>query len=45
MRDPAALAARMAEEGKHFAEQLRSPEAKEAFAAFAEKRPPNWKGR
>ena len=42
MRDPAALAARMAEEGKHFAEQLRSPEAKEAFAAFAEKRPPDF---
>lgn len=42
MRDPASLAARIKEEGAHFAAQLRSPEAKEAFAAFAEKRPPNF---
>ena len=39
MRDPAALAARMEIEGVHFAAQLKSAEAKEAFAAFAEKRP------
>jgi enoyl-CoA hydratase/carnithine racemase len=42
MRDPAALSARMADEGVQFAAQLRSPEAKEAFAAFAEKRPPDF---
>jgi enoyl-CoA hydratase/carnithine racemase len=38
MRDPAALTARMEIEGVHFAAQLQSAEAKEAFAAFAEKR-------
>jgi hypothetical protein len=38
MRDPAALAARMEVEGVHFAAQLKSAEAKAAFAAFAEKR-------
>ena len=42
MRDPGRLAARMAEEGVHFAAQLKSPEAKEAFAAFAEKRAPDF---
>jgi enoyl-CoA hydratase/carnithine racemase len=42
MRDPGALAARMAEEGVHFAAQLKSAEAKEAFAAFAEKRAPDF---
>ena len=42
MRDEAALAARMDEEGVHFAAQLKSPEAKEAFAAFAEKRAPDF---
>ena len=42
MRDPAALAAQMAEEGVHFAAQLKTADAKEAFAAFAEKRPPNF---
>jgi len=42
MRDPAAIAARMDEEGRHFAAQLKSPEAKEAFAAFAEKRAPDF---
>ncbi|MGH6911157.1 MAG: enoyl-CoA hydratase-related protein, partial [Phenylobacterium sp.] len=42
MRDPAAIAERMAEEGKHFAAQLKSPEAKEAFAAFAQKRAPDF---
>jgi enoyl-CoA hydratase/carnithine racemase len=40
MRDPAALAARMEVEGTHFAAQLTSADAKEAFAAFAEKRAP-----
>ena len=41
MRDPAALAARMEIEGAHFLSQLKSPEAQEAFAAFAQKRPPS----
>ena len=42
MRDPAGLAERMQEELGHFAAQLRSPEAAEAFAAFAEKRAPDF---
>ena len=42
MRDPAALAARMELEGGHFAAQLQSAEAKEAFAAFTEKRAPDF---
>ena len=42
MRDPAAIAEAMTAEGKHFAAQLKSPEAKEAFAAFAEKRAPDF---
>jgi enoyl-CoA hydratase/carnithine racemase len=42
MRDPAALLQRMDAEGVHFAAQLRSAEAREAFAAFAEKRAPNF---
>ena len=42
MRDPAALAARMELEGTHFASQLKSAEAREAFAAFAEKRAPDF---
>jgi enoyl-CoA hydratase/carnithine racemase len=45
MRDPAALAARMQAEGVHFAAQLKSAEAKEAFAAFAEKRAPDFSRR
>jgi len=42
MRDPAALAARMQVERTHFSSQLKSAEAKEAFTAFAEKRPPDF---
>ena len=42
MRDPTALAARMELEGVHFASQLKSAEAKEAFAAFVQKRAPNF---
>ncbi len=42
MRDAQAIAARMAEEGGYFTTQLKSPEAKEAFAAFAEKRAPDF---
>ena len=40
MRDPPALAARMKVEGVHFAAQLKSADAREAFAAFAGKRGP-----
>jgi enoyl-CoA hydratase/carnithine racemase len=42
MRDPATLAQRMEEEGRHFIAQLKSAEAKEAFAAFAQKRSPDF---
>jgi enoyl-CoA hydratase/carnithine racemase len=42
MRDETALLARIGVEGAHFLEQLRSPEAREAFAAFAEKRAPDF---
>ena len=42
MRDAAMLAARMDAEGAEFAAQLASPEAREAFAAFAEKRAPDF---
>jgi enoyl-CoA hydratase/carnithine racemase len=42
MRDSAALLVRMEAEGVHFGAQLASPDAKEAFAAFAEKRAPNF---
>ena len=38
MRDAAAIQARIAEESRHFAAQLRSDEAREAFAAFHRKR-------
>jgi enoyl-CoA hydratase/carnithine racemase len=40
--DPAAVRARIAEEGELFAARLTSPEAAEAFAAFFEKRPPDF---
>jgi enoyl-CoA hydratase/carnithine racemase len=39
MRDSEALAARISEENRHFTAQLKSAEAREAFAAFREKRP------
>jgi enoyl-CoA hydratase/carnithine racemase len=42
MRNADAVAARMAEEAVHFAAQLSSPEAREAFAAFREKRAPDF---
>jgi enoyl-CoA hydratase/carnithine racemase len=42
MRDPEAIAGRMDEERDHFLSQLKSPEAREAFIAFAEKRAPNF---
>jgi enoyl-CoA hydratase/carnithine racemase len=41
MRDSAAIEKRTVEELKIFEAQLRSPEAREAFTAFFEKRPPN----
>ncbi len=42
MRDGEALAEQMRQEGEHFASQLKSPEAREAFAAFVEKRAPDF---
>ena len=38
----AAIEARMAQENKHFGALLAEPEAKEAFAAFFEKRKPDF---
>ncbi|KHK89344.1 enoyl-CoA hydratase [Novosphingobium malaysiense] len=38
--DPAAIAARIDEEARVFREAIASPEAREAFSAFFEKRPP-----
>jgi enoyl-CoA hydratase/carnithine racemase len=42
LRDRDGLAARMATESAIFAERLRSAEAREAFRAFAERRPPDF---
>jgi enoyl-CoA hydratase/carnithine racemase len=42
MRDAALLVAKMETEGQHFAAQLTSAEAREAFTAFAEKRAPDF---
>jgi enoyl-CoA hydratase/carnithine racemase len=42
MRESERYLARIQEEGGHFTAQLKSPEAKEAFAAFAEKRAPDF---
>jgi enoyl-CoA hydratase/carnithine racemase len=42
MRNPEVIAAQMAEENVHFSNQLKSLEAKEAFAAFAERRAPDF---
>lgn len=42
MRDPSAIKAVMEREGAAFKERLRSPEALEAFRAFAERRPPDF---
>ncbi|WP_179404076.1 enoyl-CoA hydratase-related protein [Burkholderia guangdongensis] len=42
MRDQERILARMAEEGALFADRLKSAEAREAFAAFAERRPPDF---
>ena len=42
MRDPVRISAQMAREGEIFQERLMSAEAREAFAAFAERRPPDF---
>jgi enoyl-CoA hydratase/carnithine racemase len=42
MRDAAVLLARMSEETNHFGRQLKSAEFKEAFAAFSERRAPDF---
>ena len=42
MRDAAAIQAQMAREGEAFGQRLRSPEAAEAFRAFAERRAPDF---
>ncbi len=42
MRDAPAIAAQMQKENRIFAAQLKSPEAKEAFEAFAQKRAPDF---
>jgi enoyl-CoA hydratase/carnithine racemase len=42
MRDHQRIAAQIAEEGQLFKERLETAEACEAFAAFAERRPPNF---
>ena len=42
MRDHQRIAAQIAEEGALFKERLKTPEAREAFAAFAERRPPDF---
>ncbi len=42
MRDHQRIAAQVAEEGKLFKERLKTAEAREAFAAFAERRPANF---
>ena len=42
MRDYQRIAAQIAEEGQLFKERLKTPEAREAFAAFAERRQPDF---
>lgn len=42
--DTRALAERVEEEARLFSERIKSPEAQEAFAAFLEKRPPDFAG-
>jgi len=45
MRNTEALARRIAEENRHFGDQLKPAEAREAFAAFREKRKPDFSNR
>jgi enoyl-CoA hydratase/carnithine racemase len=42
MRESEAILAQMARESKVFGERLLTAEAREAFSAFAERRPPNF---
>jgi enoyl-CoA hydratase/carnithine racemase len=42
MRDSAAIVAVIEKEAERFAAQLKTPEAAEAFKAFAEKRKPDF---
>jgi 1,4-dihydroxy-2-naphthoyl-CoA synthase len=42
MRNGEALVAQMLVEGEQFAQRLRTAEAREAFTAFAERRPPDF---
>jgi enoyl-CoA hydratase/carnithine racemase len=42
MRDERVMLARMSEEGAHFGRQLKTAEFKEAFAAFSERRAPDF---
>ena len=42
MRDYQRITAQIAEEGQLIKERLKTPEAREAFAAFAERRPPDF---
>jgi enoyl-CoA hydratase/carnithine racemase len=42
MRDHQRIAAQIAQEGQLFEQRLKTAEAREAFAAFAERRPPNF---
>ena len=42
MRDAEALWSLMQREGAQFSEQMRSPEAMEAFMAFSQKRAPDF---
>ncbi len=44
MRDHERIEAQIAAEGQLFKERLKTPEAREAFAAFAERRPPDFTG-
>jgi enoyl-CoA hydratase/carnithine racemase len=41
--DPAAILAQMDKEAAEFMERLKSAEAREAFVAFLEKRPPDFR--
>ena len=42
MRNPETLMAQIRTEGEHFAKRLQTAEAREAFSAFAERRPPDF---
>jgi enoyl-CoA hydratase/carnithine racemase len=42
MRNHQRIAAQIAEEGQLFEQRLKTAEAREAFAAFAERRSPNF---